>query len=63
MPVAFITGAGRGVGRAIALRFARDGYAVAAVGRSLAPLADVTREIATTEGTARPLVCDVTVRR
>ncbi len=62
MPVAFITGAGRGVGRAIALRFARDGYAVAAVGRSLAPLADVAGEIATTEGTARPLVCDVTVR-
>ena len=61
-PVAFITGAGRGVGRAIAVRLARDGYAVAVVGRSLAPLRKVSIEIAAAGGTAHPVVCDVAAR-
>jgi NAD(P)-dependent dehydrogenase (short-subunit alcohol dehydrogenase family) len=50
------------VGRAISLRFARDGYAVVAVGRSLAVLADVMKEIAAAGGASQPLVCDVAVR-
>jgi NAD(P)-dependent dehydrogenase (short-subunit alcohol dehydrogenase family) len=61
-PVAFITGAGRGVGRAIALRFAREGYAVAAVGRSRASLAEVTKAIDAAGEESRPIVCDVAVR-
>jgi len=61
-PVAFITGAGRGVGRAIAVRLARDGHAVAVVGRSLAPLSKVSIEIAAAGGTAHPVVCDVAAR-
>jgi NAD(P)-dependent dehydrogenase (short-subunit alcohol dehydrogenase family) len=62
MRVAFITGAGRGVGRAIALRFARDGYAIGGVGRSGALLEDLTKEIAATGGHAHALICDVTIK-
>jgi NAD(P)-dependent dehydrogenase (short-subunit alcohol dehydrogenase family) len=60
--VVFITGAARGVGRALALRFARDGYSVAASGRSEGPLGSLANEIASLGGVAVPLVCDVTVR-
>src|SRR5688572_6345230 len=59
--VVFITGAGRGVGRAIALRFSREGYAVAAVGRSLPPLREISIEIAAGGGAVQPLLCDVAV--
>ena len=61
-PVALITGAGRGVGRAIALRLSREGYAVAACGRSLPPLTEVSSEIAAAGGAVQPLLCDVAVR-
>jgi 2-hydroxycyclohexanecarboxyl-CoA dehydrogenase len=61
-PVVFVTGAGRGAGRAIARRFAGDGFAVAATGRSEGSLGDVTAEIAAHGGIALPLVCDVTDR-
>lgn len=61
-PVVFITGAGRGVGRAIALRFAHDGYAVAVVGRSSTSLDEVREAIAAAGGEAQPIVCDVAVR-
>ena len=58
-PVAFVTGAGRGVGRAIALRLARDGYAVAVAGRSDAPLRETTAAIQAQSGEALALTCDV----
>ncbi|HVL65976.1 MAG TPA: SDR family NAD(P)-dependent oxidoreductase [Vicinamibacterales bacterium] len=61
-PVAFVTGAGRGVGRAIALRLARDGYAVALAGRSAPPVEEVAADIGAAGGEALPLVCDVAVR-
>src|SRR5918999_321911 len=61
-PVAFITGAGRGIGRAIAVRFARAGYAVAVTGRSHPHLLEVADEITDAGAPVRALVCDVTNR-
>lgn len=58
--VVFITGAGRGIGRAIAERFARDGYALALAGRSESPLREFANELGRAGMTAVPLVCDVT---
>ncbi len=40
-----VTGAGRGIGRALALRLGRLGYAVAIQGRSLEPLRDLEAEL------------------
>ena len=61
MQTAVVTGAGSGVGRAVALRFAAEGWQVALVGRTSATLAD-TAAIAGAE--AQPRVasfpCDVT---
>jgi NAD(P)-dependent dehydrogenase (short-subunit alcohol dehydrogenase family) len=61
VPTVFITGAGRGVGRAIANRFARDGYAVAATGRSTS-LAEITAELQALGAAFIALGCDVTNR-
>jgi meso-butanediol dehydrogenase/(S,S)-butanediol dehydrogenase/diacetyl reductase len=44
-PVALVTGAGTGIGRATALRFAQEGYALALAGRRSAPLEAVADEV------------------
>jgi NAD(P)-dependent dehydrogenase (short-subunit alcohol dehydrogenase family) len=67
-PVAVVTGANRGIGRAIAVAFAAAGYAVAAAARDPADLAEVVAEIEAANvragagkagGTVVPLRCDV----
>ncbi len=57
--VALITGAGQGIGRAVALRLAQDGLAVALVDINPATLAEVESEIQGAGGEAFPLVADL----
>lgn len=57
--VALITGGGTGIGRAIAVAFAREGATVAVAGRRLEKLKDVVAEIEKQGAAALPLQCDV----
>lgn len=61
--VVLVTGAGRGIGRAIALAFAGRGSRLALTGRTQATLDAVAQEIAGLGGKALPLVCDVTKKQ
>ena len=61
--VALITGGGTGIGRAIALAFAREGASVAVAGRRLEKLKEVTEEIGKQGGAAIAVECDVTRAR
>ncbi len=55
-----ITGAGRGIGRALALGFARAGARVACAARTTAQVQAVATEIEAAGGRALALTCDVT---
>lgn len=57
--VAVVTGAGNGIGRAIALRLARAGYAVAVADIDPAGANRVTQELKANDGMAEAIVCDV----
>ncbi len=57
--VAIVTGASRGIGRAIATRLAADGRHVVCVSRSQAPLDELVAEIQATGGSASAKACDI----
>jgi 3-oxoacyl-[acyl-carrier protein] reductase len=57
--VAVVTGASRGIGRAIALRLARDGRHVVLLSRSAGPLAEVKSQIEAAGATASLCAVDV----
>jgi NAD(P)-dependent dehydrogenase (short-subunit alcohol dehydrogenase family) len=59
---AFITGASRGIGRAIAIAYAAAGADLALVSRSEESLAEVAKEVAALGRTAHVIPCDVTDR-
>ncbi len=58
-PVAVVTGANRGIGRAITVALAAAGFTVAASARDPASLADTVAAAGKAGGTAVPVGCDV----
>ncbi|MBN8236072.1 SDR family oxidoreductase [Halobacillus kuroshimensis] len=56
----WITGAGTGLGRALAHTYAREGNHILLSGRKYEPLAAVQREIEQNGGSAEIIVCDIT---
>ncbi|MBO0874825.1 MAG: SDR family oxidoreductase [Pseudonocardia sp.] len=57
--VAVVTGANRGIGRAIAVALAADGFAVAATARDPATLADTLEQARKTGSEVAAMACDV----
>ncbi|MCL2892779.1 (S)-acetoin forming diacetyl reductase [Brenneria tiliae] len=60
--VALVTGAGQGIGRAIALRLAKDGFAIAVVDYNMDTARNVAQEIEQAGGQAIALKADVADR-
>src|ERR1700720_5047951 len=58
--IALVTGAGRGIGRAVALAFAAAGAELVLVSRTQGELDEVAAEIVSGGRNARPLRLDVT---
>lgn len=60
-PVALVTGASSGIGRALALEYARRGFDVVPLARRKDRLEEVARDVAAAGALALPLACDVSV--
>ena len=58
--VAIVTGAGTGIGKGIAILFAREGAKLAICGRTLRTLEETAQEIRSDGGEALVIQCDVT---
>lgn len=58
--VAFVTGAGRGIGRAIALALADKGHALVVGARSRDQIESLAKEIQSMQGAVLPVLLDVT---
>ena len=60
MQSAIVTGATSGIGRATAVHFTRQGWGVLAVGRDVAELERLSRELASSGGRCVPFPADIT---
>lgn len=60
MQTVVVTGATSGIGRAAAVRFARDGASILAVGRKAPALSEVAHEVELAGGRCVPFTADVT---
>lgn len=58
--VALVTGASSGIGRAAAIRLARDGAAIVAVGRNQSEMGSLRDEVHEFNGVVKPHLADVT---
>lgn len=56
-----VTGAGSGIGRALAVEFGRQGAAVVCCGRRPARLDETAAAVETAGGRALAVACDITV--
>ena len=59
MNTVVVTGAGSGVGRAVAIKFAAEGWQVALVGRRAEALAETAALASAADGRVAPFPCDV----
>ena len=59
--VAIITGAGRGIGKAVAIAYAKQGMSVCCIARTLSDIVSTVREIKESGGDAIAISCDVTI--